>query len=377
LQIVAGIYIHIPFCRKACNYCNFHFSTSLKVVDQMVQAICAELKQRKLELLNTPIETIYFGGGTPSLLNQNHLLQIFESIESNFNLRDIKEITLEANPEDITTESLETWKMFKIDRLSIGVQSLNEAELTYMNRNHNAIQSKAAIELALNANFKNITIDFIYGSPWKTDDAWKSELTWALNAGITHLSAYALTVEPKTQLANQISKNILPSPTDERMESQFNTLQAYISKNGWEAYEISNYCKPGHRAVHNSNYWAGKPYLGVGPSAHSFDGQNSRRWNVSNNALYVKGVENGTVYWDNEILTIDNKFNEYLMTKLRTKEGIDLNYIDTINPNWKKNQSKNIDNLSLKGNITVSNNALYLTNSGKLISDYIISLLMI
>jgi len=374
---VAGIYIHIPFCRKACNYCNFHFSTSLKVVDQMVQAICTELKQRKLELLNTPIETIYFGGGTPSLLNQNHLLLIFETIESNFNLRDIKEITLEANPEDITTESLEIWKKLNIDRLSIGVQSLNEAELTFMNRNHNAIQSKAAIELAINANFKNITIDYIYGSPWKTDEDWKSELNWALNAGITHLSAYALTVEPKTQLANQISKNILPPPTDERMESQFNILQAYISKNGWEAYEISNYCKPEHRAVHNSNYWAGKPYLGVGPSAHSFDGQNSRRWNVSNNALYIKGIENGTVYWENEVLTFENKFNEYLMTKLRTKEGIDLNYLETINPNWKKNQSKNIDKLSLKGNITVSKNALYLTSSGKLISDYIISTLMI
>lgn len=377
MQIVAGIYIHIPFCRKACNYCNFHFSTSLKVVDQMVHAICTELMQRKLELLNTPIETIYFGGGTPSLLNQNHLLQIFETIESNFNLRDIKEITLEANPEDITTESLETWKKLNFDRLSIGVQSLNEAELTFMNRNHNAIQSKAAIELAINANFKNITIDYIYGSPWKTDEDWKSELNWALNSGITHLSAYALTVEPKTQLANQINKNILPPPTDESMESQFNILQEYISKNGWEAYEISNYCKPEHRAVHNSNYWAGKPYLGVGPSAHSFDGQNSRRWNVSNNALYIKGIENGTVYWENEVLTFENKFNEYLMTKLRTKEGIDLNYIESINPNWKKNQSKNIINLSLKGNITVSNNALCLSNSGKLISDYIISLLMI
>jgi len=343
----------------------------------MVHAICTELEQRKLEISNSPIETIYFGGGTPSLLNQNHLLQIFESIENNFNLRDIKEITLEANPEDITTESLETWKKFKIDRLSIGVQSLKETELTFMNRNHNAIQSKAAIELALNANFKNITIDFIYGSPWKTNQDWENELTWALNTGITHLSAYALTVEPKTQLANQISKNILPSPTDERMESQFNILQEYILKNGWEAYEISNYCKPEHRAVHNSNYWAGKPYLGVGPSAHSFDGQNNRRWNVSNNTMYMKGVENKTVYWENEVLTIENKFNEYLITKLRTKEGIDLNYIDTINPNWKKNQSKNIDNLSLKGNITVNNNALYLTYSGKLISDYIISLLMI
>jgi oxygen-independent coproporphyrinogen-3 oxidase len=292
-------------------------------------------------------------------------------------LRDIQEITLEANPEDITTESLQTWKGFKIDRLSIGVQSLNEAELTFMNRNHNAIQSKAAIELAIKSNFKNITIDYIYGSPWKTDEDWKSELNWALNAGITHLSAYALTVEPKTQLANQISKNILPPPTDERMESQFNILQEFISKNGWEAYEISNYCKPEHRAVHNSNYWAGKPYLGVGPSAHSFDGQNSRRWNVSNNSLYMKGVENETVYWENEELTFENKFNEYLMTKLRTKEGIDLNYIDTINTNWKKNQSKNIDNLSLNGNITVNNNALYLTNNGKLISDHIISLLMI
>jgi len=343
----------------------------------MVQAICTELEERKLELSNTPIETIYFGGGTPSLLNQNHLLQIFESIESNFNLRDIKEITLEANPEDITIQSLETWKKLNIDRLSIGVQSLNEAELTFMNRNHNAIQSKAAIELALNANFKNITIDFIYGSPWKTDEDWKSELSWALSAGITHLSAYALTVEPKTQLANQISKNILQSPTDERMESQFNILQEYISKKGWDAYEISNYCKPEHRAVHNSNYWAGKPYLGVGPSAHSFDGQNNRRWNVSNNAMYMIGVENETVYWENEVLTIENKFNEYLMTKLRTKEGIDLNYIDTINTNWKNNQSKNIDNLSLNGNITVNNNALYLTNSGKLISDHIISLLMI
>lgn len=343
----------------------------------MVHAICTELEQRKLEISNSPIETIYFGGGTPSLLNQNHLLQIFESIENNFNLRDIKEITIEANPEDITTESLETWKKFKIDRLSIGVQSLKETELTFMNRNHNAIQSKAAIELALNANFKNITIDFIYGSPWKTNQDWENELTWALNTGITHLSAYALTVEPKTQLANQISKNILPSPTDERMESQFNILQEYILKNGWEAYEISNYCKPEHRAVHNSNYWAGKPYLGVGPSAHSFDGQNNRRWNVSNNTMYMKGVENETVYWENEVLTIENKFNEYLMTKLRTAEGIDLNYIDSINPNWKTNQSKNIENLLSKENITANNNAIALTNSGKLISDYIISLLMI
>ena len=377
MQFVAGIYIHIPFCRKACNYCNFHFSTSLKVVDQMVNAIATELKLRSLELGNSPIDTIYFGGGTPSLLSENHLDQIFNAIESNFNLRDIQEITLEANPEDITTESLQTWKKFKIDRLSIGVQSLNEAELTFMNRNHNATQSKAAIELALNADFKNITIDLIYGSPWKTDEDWKSELTWALNAGITHLSAYALTVEPKTQLANQISKNILPSPTDERMESQFNVLQEYISKNGWDAYEISNYCKPGHRAIHNSNYWAGKPYLGVGPSAHSFDGQNNRRCNVSNNAMYMNGVESETVYWENEELTIENKFNEYLMTKLRTAEGIDLNYVNSINSTWKSDNNKTIEKLIRNENIAMNDNGLYLTNSGKLISDYIISLLMV
>lgn len=373
---MAGIYIHIPFCRKACSYCNFHFSTSFKLIDPLIESIKNELIERKNEFSNQEIETIYFGGGTPSLLTDFHLQKIFNVLQQHYSVENTTEITLEANPEDITKENLLLWKSMNINRLSIGLQSLNDQELIQMNRNHTAEQSKIAVELALEFGFQHITVDFIYGTPWKSDIEWEQELSWALESGINHLSAYALTIEPKTILAKSIQKSLVQPPTDERMESQFYILQNMISKYGWDAYEISNYCKPNHQAIHNGNYWAGKPYLGIGPSAHSFQ-NNTRRWNISNNAMYIKNIESNIPYFELEYLTDSNQFNEYLMTQLRTSKGIDLNFIDQIQPNWQISNKKSIDQFLSNRNIKLINNYLMLTNSGKLISDYIISSLMI
>lgn len=372
---MSGIYLHIPFCRKACHYCNFHFSTSLKLKNEFIQALILEIKRKKNT--NLLIETLYFGGGTPSLLNPEELHQIFDCLNDSFNLSEIQEITLECNPEDINTQQLQSWLNMGINRLSIGVQSLNDHELKLMNRNHLSEQSKKSVELAVEAGFQNLTLDLIYGTPWKSLQDWEHELCWALNSGINHLSAYALTIEPKTALAHQVKKGQVPEPLDDRMTEDFMLLQDIISEFGWDAYEISNYCKPNHRSKHNSNYWKGIPYLGFGPSAHSFDGKFTRSWNINNNAKYIEGEMNSSPFTEFEELSDMERCNELIMTKLRTREGLNTSELGEKSMTWERDNLRFLKSAQKKGWLSIQNSQIQLTNDGKLLSDHIISELML
>ncbi len=372
---MSGIYLHIPFCRKACHYCNFHFSTSLHQKDQMVEAMLKEIKRKGNS--EHQIETIYFGGGTPSLLSISEFERIFNELAHKYSIEDVQEITIECNPEDIHEENLAAWLNLGINRLSIGVQSLNDTELSLMNRNHDSEQSKRSVMMALNAGFNNISLDLIYGTPWKSLKEWENELIWALNSGINHLSAYALTIETKTALSHQVKKGIVPEPTDERMTQDFKLLQNIIKDSGWDAYEISNYSKFGFRSKHNSNYWRGKPYFGIGPSAHSFDGQNLRSWNVSNNSKYIEGEITGNPQVEYETLSDLERVNELIMTKLRTSEGLDLRELNTLDIKFLNSNAEFIKIAEKNGWMISNNRNLTLTNEGKLMSDYIISELML
>jgi oxygen-independent coproporphyrinogen III oxidase len=323
---MAGIYIHIPFCRKACHYCDFHFSTQTNTMNDMVAAICRELDQQKTFLDKAIISTIYFGGGTPSLLPMKALQQIVTSIRSNFSITKDAEISFEVNPDDIHQLQLENWLAAGINRLSIGVQSFQQADLDWMNRAHTAQQSLQSIDWVSQAGFTNFSIDLIYGSVTLTNDQWKENLALVDAKNIPHLSAYALTVEPKTALAKQIQQDKIADVNPEKQAKHFTILSNWASKNGYTHYEISNLAKPGFYSKHNTNYWKGVPYLGIGPSAHSFNGK-KRSWNISNNAMYIQGIKNDLPIYEEEVLTDVQRVNEYIMTALRTIEGINLDKI--------------------------------------------------
>lgn len=323
---MAGIYIHIPFCRQACHYCNFYFTTSPARRDELVAAIIREINLTRDYLGGEAIETIYLGGGTPTMLRTDQLGLILESIYSAYPTVNLKELTIEANPDDLTPEriaELSALRASGLSRLSIGVQSFHEADLIYMNRAHNASEALMAIQRVQEAGFQNLTIDLIYGTPTMSDDAWRSNIHQAFALGIPHISSYALTVEPKTYL----DKNIRTGravPVDEGQSArQFDILMEEMAAHGYEQYEISNFALPGQYAIHNTNYWRGKKYLGLGPSAHSFDGR-SRRWNVANNDSYIKSISAGQLPIETEHLTPAQRANEYIMTSLRTIWGCDL-----------------------------------------------------
>ena len=324
---MAGIYIHIPFCRQACTYCNFHFSTLLAQKATILQAIKREIELTALMSPQETIETIYFGGGTPSLLLPEEIENIFQALRQKFIISDQAEITLEANPDDITLLALQQWKTLTINRLSLGVQSFNEAELKWMNRAHSASQSLQSIQEISAAGVTNFSVDLIFGSPLLTNEDFKKNIETVLGLGVPHVSAYALTVEPKTILHSHIlSKKTVP--VDEvRQAEQFVLLVEMMEAAGYEHYEISSFAKPGFRSKHNSSYWRGTPYYGFGPSAHSYDGNNKRRWNIANNALYQKSIENNTLPCEEEILTPTQQLNEYIMIGLRTIEGLDMTVV--------------------------------------------------
>lgn len=320
------LYLHIPFCKQACYYCNFHFSTSLKRKDELLQALAKELLLRKNESSN-PIKSIYFGGGTPSLLHIDELNFLLDTIYQNYQVVNQPEITLEANPDDLNLDKIRALSKSRINRLSIGIQSFFDEDLKFMNRTHNATQALNCLENAV-SYFDNITVDLIYGIPNLTNQKWHENLLKVFNLGVKHLSAYALTVEPKAALANFINSGKYP-PVDEALAlDQFNSLVAETRKHDFIHYEISNFGKEGYFSKHNTAYWQGKNYLGIGPSAHSFNGS-ARSWNVSNNARYLKAIANNELPSETEILTINNRFNETIMMGLRTIWGIDLNTIET------------------------------------------------
>ncbi len=369
LCAMAGIYIHVPFCKKACHYCNFHFSTQQQLQPEMVKAICREASLRK-DFIQEPISTLYFGGGTPSLLLASELDLILSTLQEHYKIGADTEITLEANPDDITNEKLSQWFNTGVNRLSIGIQSFFEEDLQWMNRAHNAIQAKDCIENAQIAGFNNLTIDLIYGTPGLTNERWQQNIQTALSLGIPHLSCYALTVEPNTALDHMVRNGQKKDVDTDIQATHFNMLTQTLQEAGFEHYEISNFAKPGFRSQHNSSYWQGKPYLGLGPSAHSFDGALTRQWNISNNPLYISSLQQGVVPFESETLTMAQKINEYLMTSLRTMEGISLSFLQN---NWgeervhdiMKSAEAHLDQL----NIQLKNHHLILTSKGKFLAD--------
>lgn len=372
---MAGLYIHIPFCRKACHYCNFHFSTQLKNIQPLVDAICQEIASESLTFQH-PLQTIYFGGGSPSLLSNKQLSQIFEAIQQHFNLSEIQEITLEANPEDMNLEALTHWKSLGIERLSVGIQSLNNSELQWMNRSHTAEQAIKSLELAKDIGFQNFSLDLIYGSEKKSLLQWQHELDWVLSVGVNHLSCYALTIEENTPFGKWAKSNQLIAPPDEHAEMQFHYLGQWAAKNHWEHYEISNLSKPGHQAIHNSNYWEGKPYLGIGPSAHSYFGS-SRRWNVSNNAMYISGIQTGAPNFTEEILSQNDIVNEFLLTQLRLNKGVNIQQINILYPGFEEFKRPIIEKLKKKSQIIEEGGYWSIPSAARFLSDAITVELMI
>lgn len=368
-----GLYIHIPFCKQACHYCDFHFSTSLKKKSELVNALCKELVLRKEEM-GSEVETIYFGGGTPSLLSSEELQQIFETIYSNFKVSENAEITLEANPDDLTATRINELTNSRlpagagINRLSIGIQSFFEEDLKLMNRAHNASEALECIKEA-KQYFENISIDLIYGIPGMGNERWKKNLEIALSLDVPHLSCYALTVEPKTALKKFIEKGIVPPVDEEVAKQHYEILLSETEKAGLENYEFSNFGKPGFHSRNNTAYWEGKPYLGIGPSAHSYDGK-SRSWNVANNTKYIKSIEDGILPSEIEILSKEDKYNEYIMTGLRTKKGVSLEKVERdFGKNYLEYLLKQAEN-PIKNNLLIlENGTLKISKKGKFLSD--------
>lgn len=371
---MSGIYLHIPFCKQACSYCDFHFSTSLKSKEAFLSSLISEIELQKNYLgEDSLIETIYFGGGTPSLLSSKDLDKIFTTLYNNFNIDRNAEITLEANPDDLSKTKLQELKSSPVNRLSIGIQSFFDEDLKLMNRAHNSAHAELCIKESLDAGFENITIDLIYGTPGLSNENWKKNLAKVFNFGIPHLSSYSLTVEQKTPLESHIKKGKVKPVDEEQSAEQFLILMEETAKNGYEHYEISNFCKPGSHSRHNSNYWKGINYLGLGPSAHSFDG-NSRQWNVLNNFRYIQSISENKIPCEKEILTTEQKFNEYMMIGLRTATGIDLEKVRIVFGEIFLNSLLNSAKFYFNsGKIALQENHLVLTTEGKLIADRISS----
>lgn len=318
---MAGIYLHIPFCKQACHYCDFHFTTSLRGRDDLLQAMLTELKRRSPEAAEQTIDTIYFGGGTPSLLSYGELMKFFDVLYTQYKINPLAEITLEANPDDLSKAFLKSVKSTPVNRLSIGIQSFHSEDLLRMNRAHDAAMAKACVPDAAEAGFENISVDLIYGLPFLDMQRWQENVRLALMLPITHLSCYGLTIEPKTALSWQITKGQVPAPDDDVAASQYEWLLDEAEAKGFPWYEISNLSKPGMESKHNTSYWNGIPYIGIGPSAHSFNGQ-QRRWNVKSNALYLKEINEGKQAAETEVLSHADKFHELILTSLRVRKGL-------------------------------------------------------
>ncbi|AYL98787.1 radical SAM family heme chaperone HemW [Mucilaginibacter celer] len=367
---MAGIYIHIPFCRQACHYCDFHFSTSLKYKDEMLQALLREIKLQKSYLNGETIETIYFGGGTPSVLEGDEISRIINTITELHTVSSGAEITLEANPDDLKADKLKALRGTPVNRFSIGIQSFFDEDLFWMNRVHRNHEAEASVKRAQDAGFENITVDLIYGYPMLSDTKWKQNLDKVFELDVPHISTYSMTVEPQTALASFISKKKQPPMNDQQSAEQFMVLMDAMQAHGFEHYEISNFCKPGHYSRHNSNYWKGVKYLGIGPSAHSYNG-NTRTWNIANNAKYIQGLEKKTIPAETEELTEENRLNEYVMTSLRTIWGLDLDKLNQIAKGAADQLSKEAAEFFEREWITQKENIIYLTSTGKLYADHI------
>lgn len=369
---MSGIYIHIPFCKQACHYCDFHFSTSMKKKDEMVLALVKEMELRKNEFQNETIETIYFGGGTPSTLTIDDIRFLIDSVYKHYQVVLTPEITLEANPDDLNNETILQYANSPINRLSIGVQSFFEDDLQLMNRAHNSAEAKKCLEFATQ-HFDNISIDLIYGMPNMSNEKWLQNIETALSFNIPHISSYALTVEPKTALHKMIKSGSIPKLDDDLAQQHFHILIDKLQENGFVHYELSNFGKPDYFSKNNTAYWLGKKYIGIGPSAHSYNGE-SRSWNVSNNSLYLKAIAENKLPSETEILSKTDQYNEYIMTGLRTIWGVSLKRIETefgtkyLNYLYQQAEKYISDNL-----LEIENNVLKTTKKGKFLSDGIAS----
>ncbi len=368
---MAGLYLHIPFCKQACTYCNFHFSTSLKQKDALLEALIREISLQQHWLAGSTVETIYFGGGTPSLLSADELMRLFDALSKTFKIDSLKECTLEANPDDLSLPYLRSLRHTPVDRLSIGIQSFREEDLRYMNRAHSAQQSDYAIKAAQDAGFDNLSIDLIYGTPGLSDMAWKENIAKMASLDIPHFSAYALTVEEGTALYHSIAKKGAAPVDAAQSAAQAEILMEEAPRLGYEQYEISNFARPGCYAVHNTSYWQGVPYLGLGPSAHSFDGDRTRQWNVANNALYIQSLlVDGKLPFEREVLTPVQRLNEYVMTSLRTMWGCDLQKVEREWGGEYRDEIVEAAKVYLKdGRLFIREQKLILTNAGKLFAD--------
>lgn len=372
---MSGIYIHIPFCKQACHYCDFHFSTSMKKKDEMVLALAKEIGMRipfDSAQNDNIIETIYFGGGTPSVLNNGEINFLISEVYKNYKVVENPEITLEANPDDLSAERILELSKSPINRLSIGIQSFYEDDLKMMNRAHNSAEAKKCLEEATKY-FDNISLDLIYGIPGMSDEMWRQNIQTALDFGIPHISSYALTVEPKTALSKLIQTGKIAEPQDEVASNHFMILVEMLQKNGFIHYELSNFGKENYFSKNNSAYWLGKKYIGIGPSAHSYDGE-KRGWNIANNSLYLKAIQNNELPIETEVLTISDRYNEYIMTGLRTIWGVSLDRIEkefgSEYLNYLLEQSQKFLNDDL---LSIDNNILKPTLKGKFLTDGIAS----
>ncbi|MDW8849878.1 radical SAM family heme chaperone HemW [Flavobacterium sp. MMLR14_040] len=369
---MSGIYIHIPFCKQACHYCDFHFSTSMKKKDEMVLALAKEISIRKNEFSNEIVETIYFGGGTPSVLSNEEINFLIAEVYKNYNVVENPEITLEANPDDLSSERILELSKSPINRLSIGIQSFYEEDLKMMNRAHNSAEAINCLKEATKY-FDNISLDLIYGIPGMSDEMWKQNIETALSFGIPHISSYALTVEPKTALKKLIDTGKIAEPQDEVASNHFMILVETLQKNGFIHYELSNFGKENYFSKNNSAYWLGKKYIGIGPSAHSYDGE-KRGWNIANNSLYLKSIQDNILPIETEILSKSDRYNEYIMTGLRTIWGVSLEriekefgleYLDYLQKQAQKFLSDDL--------LFIENNILKPTAKGKFLTDGIAS----
>lgn len=371
---MSGIYIHIPFCKKACHYCDFHFSTSMQNKDALVKNILTEIDLRINYLQDKNINTIYFGGGTPSLLSEKESFLILEKIYKLYSVSKDVEITFECNPDDLSDDKLKELKRLEVNRLSIGLQSFDEEELIWMNRAHTAKESEASVKRSQDRGFENITIDLIYGSKFSNLSNWKKTLDKAIALDVKHISSYNLTIEAKTKLGHDLKVKKEIAIDEEKSSEMFLEMIDRLEKNKFIHYEISNFGKEGFFSTHNSNYWKGEHYIGLGPSSHSFDGT-SRQWNIANNNLYIKQVSEKTeTYFEKEILSEKDRFNEYVLTSLRTIWGIDLNYLKTnFNNDFVKAFVNQVETYIKREQVVVKDNIYTLTENGKLLADKIAS----
>ncbi|MEQ9423391.1 MAG: radical SAM family heme chaperone HemW [Cyclobacteriaceae bacterium] len=373
---MAGIYIHIPFCQQACHYCDFHFSTNLKLKRQLCDALVKELALQKDYLGNSSIKTIYFGGGTPSLLTQNELSSILNQVSNTFSVAIDAEITLEANPENLDTGYLQFLRSLGINRLSVGIQSFDDITLRKLNRNHDSTSAIDSFQYARKVGFESISIDLIYATD-QDDQKWLNDLNKAIDLNPEHISAYCLTIEQKTVFGKWVSKGKMDEVPDDTGARHFEMGHNHLSKAGYEHYEISNFCKPGHYSKHNTAYWSGNHYLGIGPGAHSYNG-GSRQFNVSNNPKYIKAICEGIVPFEIEQLSEIDKINEYLMTSLRTKWGVDLDIVKSRFDNTNFDDVlRKLYGFEKRCLLTVTGNKAILTLKGQLLADELTSQLMV